>query len=426
MKSQFIGDAICDYLRDFAPIDEEHRSCSNSRSTALEKVNWDSTFILRYSNEFWTSRQRQGHSLHEISYRACFKSELPSFFIELLSQPGDLVYDPFMGRGTTVLEAALLNRMVAGNDVNPLSRTLIEPRLEVPCLTDIEERLESLNLNRSAPLETDLSMFFSEKTHRQIIALRNYLEERKREGKEDSTDRWIRMVATNRLTGHSKGFFSVYTLPPNQAVSSEAQKKINLKRNQTPQDKDIKAIILKKSLSLQRDLTESERHQLRSLSEKARYFNRDAREKCPLQAESVSLVVTSPPFLNTVQYQADNWLRCWFNGMDANEIGKTLSVTSSLAGWTEIMTEVFRELGRLLKPGGWIAFEVGEVQGGKLLLDEIVAPIGMKTGLQCQGILVNDQSFTKTSNCWGVSNNRKGTNTNRVVLFQKKSRESSQ
>ena len=39
------------------------------------------------------------------------------------------------------------------------------------------------------------------------------------------------MIALNRLTGHSPGFFSVYTLPPNQAVSVKAQRKINRDRN---------------------------------------------------------------------------------------------------------------------------------------------------------------------------------------------------
>jgi len=34
-------------------------------------------------------------------------------------------------------------------------------------------------------------------------------------------------------------------------------------------------------------------------------------------------------------------------------------------------------------------------------------------------ILINDQKFTKTANCWGVDNNSKGTNTNRIVLFSK-------
>lgn len=37
--------------------------------------------VLYLVNEFWTSAQRQAHSLHEISYRACFKPQLPGFFI---------------------------------------------------------------------------------------------------------------------------------------------------------------------------------------------------------------------------------------------------------------------------------------------------------------------------------------------------------
>src|SRR5262245_28035716 len=85
-----------------------------------------------YINEFWTARQRQAHSLHEVSYRACFKPQLPRFFIERLSEPGDPVHDPFMGRGTTPLEAALLGRVPLGNDVNPLSEVLLRPRLHPP------------------------------------------------------------------------------------------------------------------------------------------------------------------------------------------------------------------------------------------------------------------------------------------------------
>lgn len=51
--------------------------------------------------------------------------------------------------------------------------------------------------------------------------------QREEAGTLSDADRWIRMVAVNRLTGHSAGFFSVYTLPPNQAVSPRAQAKIN-------------------------------------------------------------------------------------------------------------------------------------------------------------------------------------------------------
>ena len=38
-----------------------------------------------YEQEFWTSKQRQANPLHEVSYRACFKPQLPAYFIERLS-----------------------------------------------------------------------------------------------------------------------------------------------------------------------------------------------------------------------------------------------------------------------------------------------------------------------------------------------------
>jgi DNA modification methylase len=74
-----------------------------------------------FVNEFWTSKQRAASSLHEVSYRACFKPQLPRFFIERLTVAGDTIYDPFLGRGTTIIEAALLGRRVAGCDINPIS-----------------------------------------------------------------------------------------------------------------------------------------------------------------------------------------------------------------------------------------------------------------------------------------------------------------
>ena len=57
---------------------------------------------------------------------------------------------------------------------------------------------------------------------------------------------------------------------------------------------------------------------------------------------------------------------------------------------------------------------------GTVKLDEIVAPLGVNAGFDCSAILINAQRFTKTSNIWGVKNNNNGTNSNRIVLFQKK------
>lgn len=375
--------------------------------------------LPRHTGEFWTARQRQASPLHEISYRACFKPQLPRFFITALTTEGDLVYDPFSGRGTTPLEAALLGRRPAANDINPLSEILCRPRLSPPEPAAVRERLRVIPPPPARRADIDLSMFFHSDTEAEIVALRSYLARRLSEGMEDDIDRWIRMVATNRLTGHSPGFFSVYTLPPNQAVSPERQVKINRRLGQTPPYRDTAALIMKKTRLLLRGLTAADRANLFRAGREALFLNRDARRTTPLAAGSVRLTVTSPPFLDVVQYAGDNWLRCWFNSLDAEEIARSITATRSLEEWSAVMGEAFRELYRVTAPGGWVAFEVGEVRDGTVRLEEAVVPLGLAAGFSCRGLLINMQRFTKTSNIWGVSNNCRGTNTNRIVLFQK-------
>ena len=144
-----------------------------------------------------------------------------------------------MGRGTTVIESALLGRKTVGNDVNPLCRILTWPRLNIPSFEDVDQRINQLRFSGRNRSDIVLSMFYHGKTLAEIVSLRRYLEERDSTGREDRVDKWIRMVATNRLTGHSGGFFSVYTLPPNQATTRERQRKINLTRRQEPEYRDI-------------------------------------------------------------------------------------------------------------------------------------------------------------------------------------------
>jgi hypothetical protein len=372
-----------------------------------------------YEAELWTSRQRQASSIHEISYRACFKPQLPAYFIERLTREGDVVYDPFSGRGTTAIEAALLGRSVIANDVNPLSAMLTRPRLELPGLADIDARLRALRFAQRPRSGLDLSMFFHPDTEYEILGLREYLYRRLRSGEEDTVDRWIRMVATNRLTGHSPGFFSVYTLPPNQAVSPEDQRRINARLKQEPDYRDIRALIRRKSLQLHSRLTGPDRWRLRAAATGAGLLVKDAAATPEIESGSVQLTVTSPPFLDVVQYARDNWLRCWFNGLDAEAIAARITMSRTVEEWAREMDAVFGELYRVTRPGGWVAFEVGEVRRGSVNLEEVVAPLGIAAGFRCTAILVNKQCFTKTANIWGVSNNRHGTNSNRIVLFRK-------
>lgn len=359
-------------------------------------------------DEFWTAKQRAGHSIHEISYRACYKPQLPAYFIKKFCEAESVVYDPFMGRGTTLIEAQLHGHKAIGNDINPLSKVLTYPRLNPPTLTDIEKRLSEIDLSFEAEIDRDLLVFFHEETLREIYGWRSYFED----GEIDTVDAWLQMVACSRLTGHSSGFFSVFTLPPNLAASVTSQRKINEKRNQTPEYRDTKALILRKSKQLLRHSLPDD------YSRDDGVLLTESADNTPqIPDESVDLVVTSPPFLDTVDYEQDNWLRMWFCNIEI-ERGKIWQI-KSLDDWVDRMTDVFVELHRLLKPSGRIAFEVGEVRKGKVLLENAVAKASLDAGFLPDKLMINSQNFTKTANFWGVSNNQKGTNSNRIVILKK-------
>lgn len=338
--------------------------------TQVDSIEIAGRNVTRYTSEFWTSKQRQASSIQEIWSRACFKPQLPHFFIELLTKENDLVYDPFTGRGTTVIEAGLMGRNVIANDINPLSRILTEARFLVPGLADLKERLGRLPIRKNTKADIDISMFYHPETEAEIVSLKTYLKKRSDSGEEDPLDKWIRMVATNRLTGHSKGFFSVYTLPPNQAVSPESQIEINKKLKQKPEYRDTRSLIITKTKDLLRNLNEKQIANLEHTGRKARFLSTDARETKAIRSNSVNLTVTSPPFLDIVDYHQDNWLRCWFNSIDDVEVSKKITMSKSLDDWSAVMLVVFQELLRITKHGGWVAFEVGELRNGKIKLDE--------------------------------------------------------
>jgi len=62
-----------------------------------------------------------------------------------------------------------------------------------------------------------------------------------------------------------------------------------------------------------------------------------------------------------------------------------------------------------------MAFEVGEVRDGSVALKRHVAAAIERLPFGLLAVMANQQKFTKTANCWGVNNNRGGTNTTRIV-----------
>ena len=100
--------------------------------------------------------------------------------LNVLLGAADTIYDPFLGRGTTMIEAALLGRSVVGCDINPLSLILTAPRLRPPSVRQVRERLATVNWNYDGDFNEELLTFYHPDTLREIYGLRSHLLRRNR------------------------------------------------------------------------------------------------------------------------------------------------------------------------------------------------------------------------------------------------------
>ncbi len=86
------------------------------------------------------------HPLHAICpYFAMFPEEYVARQLLAFTRPGDLVLDPFCGRGTTVLEGLLRKRRVIGTDVNWVAACVAGAKAAVPSKGDVIGRLCELS-----------------------------------------------------------------------------------------------------------------------------------------------------------------------------------------------------------------------------------------------------------------------------------------
>jgi len=159
--------------------------------------------VPTFVNEFWTSRQRAAHSLHEISYRACFKPHCRGSS-SIASRGPAPSSTTVAGRGTTPLEAALPAVCRSRATSTRSAGCCWSPPLSAG------DRCGAPPPGRDRPPPRRARSarpggVLPPATLNEIAALRHYLLDRQRHGALDGVDRWIRMVAVNRLTATRRG-----------------------------------------------------------------------------------------------------------------------------------------------------------------------------------------------------------------------------
>jgi hypothetical protein len=240
-------------------------------------------------------------------------------------------------------------------------------------------------------------------------------------GSSSTAARFVQLLALSRLHGHSRGFFSVYSMPQ-LSLHPQAQRRINHRRGQQPEYRAIAPRIISKAKAVLRDNLLKE---IRTAAEKNIYSTQDARNLTTWPSGQVDLVVTSPPFLYKVDYITGNWLELWFLDIPREILQHGVMQTANMSEWKEFIKDVLPEIGRILKTGGICVLEVGDITFNKekVYLDEIVAELALEkqqhSKLILRQVLIHRQDFSKLSHCFQVINNCKGTNTHRLLIMEK-------
>lgn len=355
------------------------------------------------------------NSLHTIcSYMAMFPPSIPRYFIEKYSKKGDLVLDPFSGRGTTVLEACLLGRTGIGNDKNPLAFVLTSAKTNVPSKTNVLERLRVLEQEfkkeeiSMAGEDKNIKMIFSTYTLRQLIFLKRNLK-----WGFDSVDTFIAALVLGAIHGGSKGYLSLQ-MPNTFSMSPGYVKRYIKEHNLKKPKRDVFRVLESK---LERSYSEQK-------VKGAAYCN-DARNLENMKDNSIDLILTSPPYTRTISYGKYNWIRLWFLGKDFKEIDGLLFSSQSLEKYTSFMKEFLIECKRLVNPKGNIVIILGDVkhkEKGILNLAEIIwkqcaEPLGfVKVEEIYEDTLFSDK---KVSRIWGNKRNNVFVKSDRFLVIQR-------
>ena len=174
----------------------------------------------------WKDQQRLwGHSFHPMcSYLASFPAALTHSFIARYSRPGDVVLDPFSGRGTTPLQACAEGRIGVGNDLNPFAHLLTASKVEPATRGAATTRLTALRLawhadserwlteaarivadpehGGSEPVPHEVALAFHPYTLAQLLFVRSHLR------LDERTDRFLAAAITGILHGKSASYLS--------------------------------------------------------------------------------------------------------------------------------------------------------------------------------------------------------------------------
>lgn len=383
------------------------------------------------------------HDAH--SFPAKFPPQLPKKFINGLTEPGDVVLDPMMGSGTTILEAFLAERKALGFDIDPLAQLIVSVKTS-PVDPDIIQRQGKRIVQDARASVTDqrqdlevaleerwdsrsrkfVNYWFAPSTQVELLALRQEIEDIHEQRYRDYFDLVFSGVIITKSGGVSMALDLAHTRPHRAKIVHDHHGHLVLEADADHISASRLEILTK---TLRSPIDEFEKKYLRPVAGIPHNFERiqpeiqpgDA-QHLPLEEATVDLIVTSPPYAaNAIDYMRAHKFSLVWMGYSIADLGQlrkqyiggeavsniafeqmptpVRQVIQSIAERDEKkgrvlhryyseMVRTLEEMYRVLKPGAAAVVVVGSsrMRGMDTQTETCLAAIGESIGFDVPGI----------------------------------------
>ena len=363
------------------------------------------------------------HSLS--SYLGAFPPSLANYFIRYFTNVNDLVFDPFSGRGTTILESRLLKRKSIGSDLNPIALALSKAKCHFLKVKEIYERIDELEADYDYALflpeaqaqADEIHLIFHPRTLAELIYLRVVLLESKNKVDQFLVGAILGIMHGGERKDGSSGYLSI-SMPNTFSMSPEYVRRFvqtnelnRFYRNVFDNLRDKTERVFKKHSSpkIESFVTECDAKRISKSESLKKYIGK------------VDLLLTSPPYLGIVNYAKQNWIRSWFLESDPVKISEKLDDDLNINQWVKFSKTTVIEFKKFLKPNGVTVFVIGDVAKSKNSVIPLARDFAMM--IKENNIFKNIWIFSdyiqgtdKTTRIWGATKG-KATATDRIVIL---------
>lgn len=290
-----------------------------------------------------------------------FPESFAETWIERLTRKGDVVLDPFSGRGTTAFQALLMGRSAVACDINDVAFCLTKaktcaPRLSVVLrrVSTLEERFDARQWRSQAEkCDEFFHAAFARRTLQQLLYLRATLK-----WKSSNVDGMLAALVLGSLHGEMDKSKSYLSNQMPRTISTKPAYSLRFweKRSLEPPDRDVFALLHQRACF---------RYQSEPPIGKALVIHGDMRElpwaKTHLP-KSIRCAITSPPYFDVTNFEEDQWLRLWFLGGPPFPTRGRVSVDDrhSYEGrYWAFIADMWRCLGKVLSNKADVVIRIG-------------------------------------------------------------------